>query len=236
MLRLFMHLMAGFFLVSLWFPLISAGHRRQLKICFSRRLLDIMGIELRVHGEVVDGALQVANHISWIDIFVISAVHPSAFIAKAEIRRWPLIGWLSKETDTLFIQRGSRRHAQHIAHQMTTLLTAGQSVTVFPEGTTSNGRDVRPFHAALLQPAVSAQRPIQPLAIRYHDRNGKISLAPAYIDDLSFADSIRNTLSARGLVVELTVLPPQPYTAESERRTVARTAEAMIRASNARSQ
>jgi 1-acyl-sn-glycerol-3-phosphate acyltransferase len=229
MLRLFMHLMAGLAIVTLWFPLISPAHRRQLKICFSRRLLGIMGVALRVHGTVADGALQISNHISWIDIFVISAVQPSAFIAKAEIRRWPLIGWLSKETDTLFIERGSRRHAQHIAHQMASLLAATQSVTVFPEGTTSDGRDVLPFHAALLQPAISAQRPVQPLAIRYRDAAGQTSTAPAYIDQLSFADSIRNTLALRGLTVDLIVLPPLPCGADSTRRELATAAESAIR-------
>lgn len=228
--RLFFHLFAGLLLVSLWFPLISHTHRSKLKACWARRLLGIMGIELRVQGEIPDSGLIVANHISWLDIFVISAARPTSFVAKAEIRKWPLLGWLAKQADTLFIQRGSRHHAQHIAHEMTTLLNAGRSVTVFPEGTTGEGRDVMPFHAALLQPAISAGQPVRPLAIRYRDAEDLYTAVPAYIGDMNIGDSILQTLSTRGLVAELIALPPLPISPETERRTLAKIAETSIRA------
>jgi len=227
--RLCLHLLSALPILALWFPLISSAHRRQLKACWARRMLGILGIELRVTGKATEGGLIVANHISWIDIFVISAAHPAVFVAKAEIRKWPLLGWLAKQADTLFIQRGSRHHAQHIAHEMAAKLNSGHSVAVFPEGTTGDGRDVMPFHAALLQPAISAGHPVQPLAIRYRDAAGKYSSAPAYIDDLSLADSIRNTLAVRGLVAELIVLPPLATGPDSERRALAAAAEAAIR-------
>ena len=227
--RLFLHLFAGLLLVSLWFPLISHDHRSKLKACWARRLLGIMGIELRVQGEIPDGGLIVANHISWLDIFVISAARPTAFVAKAEIRRWPMLGWLAHQVDTLFIQRGSRHHAQHIAHEMTSLLNAGHSVAVFPEGTTGNGRDLMRFHAALLQPAISAGHPVRPLAIRYRDAEGLYTDVPAYIGDMSIGDSILQTLSARGLVAELIALPPLSINADSDRRALAKAAETSIR-------
>ena len=227
--RLFLHLLAGLFIVACGFPLLSRPRRNALKACWARRLLGIMGLQLRVQGDIPDGGLIVANHISWLDIFVISAARPTSFVAKAEIRKWPLLGWLAHQADTLFIQRGSRHHAQHIAHEMTTLLKAGHSVAVFPEGTTGEGRDVMPFHAALLQPAISAGQPVRPLVIRYRDAEGQFSVTPAYIGDMSIGESIRQTLTTRGLVAELIALPPLPITPESERRALAKSAETAIR-------
>ena len=223
------HLVLGLGVVGLVFPLLPQARRNALKGRWSRRLLAIMGLELRLHGEVPDGCLLVANHVSWLDIYVINAARPTGFVAKSEIRGWPLIGWLAKETDTLFIERGSHRHAQHIAHEMAQRLAAGHSLTVFPEGTTSDGRDLRPFHAALLQAAISAGRPVQPLAIRYRDAAGNYTAAPAYIDEVSFAESVHNTLAERGLVAELVVLPAQPADAADTRRLLAARAEAAIR-------
>lgn len=227
--RLIAHLFAGLLLVGLWFPLIAPPHRNRLKACWSRRLLGIMGIELRVVGSVPDGGLLVANHISWLDIFVISAARPTAFVAKAEIGKWPLLGWLAGKVDTLFIVRGSRHHAQHIAHEMTARLQAGHSVAVFPEGTTSDGRQVMPFHAALLQPAISAAHPVQPLAIRYLGHNGDYTATPAYIGEISLGDSLHRTLAQRGIVAELVVLPALSGSAESGRRQLAQAAENAIR-------
>jgi 1-acyl-sn-glycerol-3-phosphate acyltransferase len=223
------HLLAGVTVVALFFPLLSPARRNTLKARWSRHLLVIMGIELRLQGEVPDGCLLVANHVSWLDIYVINAARPTGFVAKSEVRHWPLIGWLAKESDTLFIERGSHRHAQHIAHEMARRLAAGQSLAVFPEGTTSDGREVQPFHAALLQAAVSAGRPVQALAIRYRDAAGHYTAAPAYIDEISFAESVFNTLAERGLVAELTVLPARPVSPDDSRRTLASAAESAIR-------
>lgn len=223
------HLLAGLVVVALVFPLLSYPRRNALKAAWSRRLLSIMGLQLRVVGKVPQQGLLVANHISWLDIYVINATQPTGFVAKSEIRGWPLIGWLAEKTETIFIERGSPRHAQHVAHRMAGLLAAGHSLSVFPEGTTSAGHDVQPFHAALLQPAISCRQAIQPLAIRYRDAAGKRSTAPAFIDQMSFFASVHNTLAEPGLVAELLVLPALPTGPESQRRELAAAAEAAIR-------
>ena len=227
--RLIAHLLAGLLVVSLWFPLISRHHRQRLKACWAGRLLGIMGIELRVRGAIPDHCLLVANHVSWLDIFVISAGRPSTFVAKAEIRKWPMLGWLAKEADTLFIERGSRHHAQHIAHEMATRLKAGDSLAVFPEGTTSDGRTVMPFHAALIQPAISAGRPVQALAIRYSDPTGNPTTVTAYVGEITLVQSLSMILATRGIVAELTALAPLPA-ALNNRRELAKAAESSIRA------
>jgi 1-acyl-sn-glycerol-3-phosphate acyltransferase len=228
MAALALHLFAALAVAALVYSLLTARWRQRLKAGWSAGLLAIVGIDRRVVGEVAPGALLVANHVSWLDIFVINAAQPTAFVAKSEIRRWPLAGWLCQKTDTLFIERGSRRHAQHVAHAMAELLTAGRSVTVFPEGTTSDGHNVLPFHAALLQPAISLQVPVQPLAIRYRDGTGARSAAPAYIGELSFIDSLRSTLAVRGLVAELVCLP-QAQIEGHDRRSLTNACETMIR-------
>lgn len=227
---LFVLLLAGLAVVALCFPLAPAAQRNRLKAGWSRRLLAVMGIELRVLGALPEGGLLVANHVSWLDIYVINAARPAGFVAKAEIRHWPLIGWLAQKTETLFIERGSHRHAQHIAHEMAARLKTGHRIAVFPEGTTSDGRQVMPFHAALFQPAISAGQPVQPLAIRYRDAAGRYTAAPAYIDEMSFGESVRNTLAQRGIVAELVVLPAIAVAATSDRRQLAKAAEDAIRA------
>lgn len=225
---LLLHFVAALVIVALCFPLLPTRFRQKLKAGWSAALLLIVGIDLRVSGKFEPGALLIANHISWLDIFVINAVRPTAFVAKSEIRSWPLAGWLCHKVDTLFIERGSRHHAQHVAHAMAARLANGSSVTVFPEGTTSDGRDLLPFHAALLQPAVGLKVPVQPLAIRYRDSNGAYTAAPAYIGELSFMDSLRSTLALRGLTAELVCLPSLDTTSH-DRRSLGKACETAIR-------
>jgi 1-acyl-sn-glycerol-3-phosphate acyltransferase len=223
-----LHFLAALLVAAFWYPLISERQRLQHKSVWSARLLRILGIERRVVGAIEPGTLLVANHVSWLDIFVINAANPSAFVAKAEIGSWPLAGWLCRKTDTLFIERGRRRHAQHVAHAMVTLLASDKSVAVFPEGMTSDGQDVLPFHAALLQPAISLERPVQPLAIRYRDANGDYSAAVAYVGETSLMDSLRNMLAVRGLRAELVCLPAIP-SRDRDRRWLTKACEMQIR-------
>ena len=227
--RLTIHLLAGLLLVSLVFPLVSPPRHQRLKAYWARRLLQLLGVELRFTGKIPAGGLLVANHTSWLDIFVISAAHPSTFVAKSEIRRWPMLGWLAKQIGTLFIERSRRHHAGHIAHEMASRLARGETIAVFPEGTTSDGRDVLPFHAALFQPAISAARPVTALSIRYRDRSGTSTDAASYTGDTTLGESLRRILSVPGIVAELHVLPALPEEATTDRRRLARAAEHAIR-------
>ena len=224
-----LQLFAGLAVVTAVYPCVGRSTRQRLKQRWSLQLLARLGITLDRRGEIGAGALLCANHISWVDIFVINATQPTAFVAKSEVRGWPLIGALAAKTETLFIERGRSRHALHIAHRMASLLAAGRNVAVFPEGTTSDGCAVLPFHAALLQPAISAGAPVQPLAIVYRDAAGRRSTAPAYVGDMSFLASLRNILSTRGLRAEIHCLPVI-VVAGRTRRELAAAAEAAIRA------
>jgi 1-acyl-sn-glycerol-3-phosphate acyltransferase len=142
------------------FPLCSDRKRLALKASWAAALLDALGVEVEADlTHAVPGALLVANHISWIDIYVINSALPAAFVSKEEVRHWPLIGWLAAKNDTIFLRRGSRGHAKVINEQVAEFLDKGRHVAVFPEGTTTDGRSLLHFHAALIQPALSAGRP-----------------------------------------------------------------------------
>jgi 1-acyl-sn-glycerol-3-phosphate acyltransferase len=141
--------------------------------------------------------LLVANHISWLDILVMHAARHCRFIAKSEVHHWPLIGRLATGAGTLYIEREKRRDAMRVVHHMAERLRAGEVLAVFPEGTTTDGTRLLPFHGNLVQAAISAQAPVLPMALRYEDaRTGAISLAPAYVDDDTLVGSVWRLLRA----------------------------------------
>jgi 1-acyl-sn-glycerol-3-phosphate acyltransferase len=204
------------------FPSATPERRRALRQRWSQRLLDIVGIEVRQSGEAVEsGAMLVANHVSWVDIFVINAITPAAFVSKAEVRKWPAIGWLAATNDTLFLRRGSRGHARIVSREIADVLETGQVVALFPEGTTTDGSHVLHFHGALLQPALDAHRPIQPLALRYRRPDGSFTNAAAYWGDMSLLQCIANLVAEPAIIVEAALLPPVRGDADIDRRALA---------------
>lgn len=227
--RLIAHLLHGMWTVATRFPGADPERRHALNRAWSLKMLRLCGMRLVVHndGARLDrGALVVANHISWIDIYVINAWRPTPFVSKAEIRQWPLVGWLAQQLDTVFIQREKRSDAKRIMHELSDRLSAGELMCVFPEGTTSNGLALLPFHANMFQAAVSAGAPVQPLCIMYEDAQGRQSTAPAYIDDLSLADSL--TLLLRGGPLTAHVYVGEAIEPGADRRALAARAEQVI--------
>jgi 1-acyl-sn-glycerol-3-phosphate acyltransferase len=169
-------------------------------------LLAQLGISLQVKGTPPTHGplLLAANHISWLDIVVMLAARHCRFVSKADVKHWPLIGTLATGSDTLFIERESRRDAMRVVHHMAERLQAGDVLAVFPEGTTSDGLSLLPFHANLLQAAIAAQAPVLPVALRFSDSaSGQLSLAPCYIGDDTLLASIWRTLKADPLCAEV---------------------------------
>jgi 1-acyl-sn-glycerol-3-phosphate acyltransferase len=205
----------------------SATHRR-LRQRWSRRLLALLGVELQASGAIQPGCLVVANHISWLDIFVLNALAPSAFVSKAEVRGWPVVGWLAAKNETVFLRRGSRGHAKIINGEIGTLLDAGRNVALFPEGTTTDGTHVLHFHAALLQPAIESRHAIQPVSISYRSPEGSLSPAPAYIGDVSLGECLAAIIAEPRLVARTLAAPPLPTTESVTRRALAETARDVI--------
>jgi 1-acyl-sn-glycerol-3-phosphate acyltransferase len=204
-----LHLLLGLATVALLFSWIAPKLRLKLKQRWSRRLLSVLGVELRIAGTSPQGLL-VANHISFLDIFVITSVAPANFVSKDEVRRWPLIGWLATQADTIFLERGSRSAAQRARAALVERLAAGDRAAIFPEGTTTNGEKVLPFHGALFQAAIDAGAPVTPVALRYVHASGGHSNAPAYIDDITLWQCLVAIARADGLIAEVDILEPIP--------------------------
>jgi 1-acyl-sn-glycerol-3-phosphate acyltransferase len=189
---------------------------------WSAKLLRLIGITLHARGTPRTGAkLVVANHVSWLDIAAIHAVIPEAhFVSKADVKQWPLIGRLVSGAGTLFIEREKKRDALRVVHQMADALKTGDTVAVFPEGTTGDGRTLLPFHANLLQAAVATATPVQPVVLRFFDAQHAISPLAHFLGETTLAQSAWRFVRARGLNVEVKVLLAQG-TAHADRRALA---------------
>lgn len=201
------HAFVGLLTIVLVFPRLSQAQRQIRVQVWSLRMLSCLGITLRIAGRPVQSgpALLVANHISWLDITSLHATRFCRFVSKADVRHWPVIGALAAGVGTLFIERESRRDAMRVVHHMADSLRSGEVLAVFPEGTTSNGLDLLPFHANLIQAAVSADAPVQPVGLKFEDRvTGERSLAPCYINDDTLLGSVWRTLCTPGIVVVVT--------------------------------
>lgn len=207
-LRIMLLLLGGAVVAALLFPGCGSKVRLRLKRDWSAALVDAFGVTIEADLKYAEpGCLIVANHISWLDVFVINAVLPAAFVAKDDIRAWPLFGWLAAKNDTIFLRRGSRGHARQINETVASLLGTGREVAVFPEGTTTDGRSLLHFHAALIQPALAAGRPVLPVALSYWAGDGQRSLAPRYDGDISLGACVSAILHERQLVVRLSTTP-----------------------------
>jgi 1-acyl-sn-glycerol-3-phosphate acyltransferase len=167
------------------------------------QFLALWDIHLKVLGRPVQNgpALMVANHISWLDISVIHAARHCRFVSKSDIRDWPLLGTLATGAGTLYIERTSRKDALRMVKDMAEAMKNGDVVAVFPEGTTSDGRDLLPFHANLIQSAILAEAPVQPMSLKFIDaRSGEPSFAPCYIGDDTLLGSIWRTMKAPKII------------------------------------
>jgi len=216
------------FLVLFVVPFCADATRLRLKADVSRRILVALGVELEADlSQRVPGALIVANHISWIDIFVINAALPSAFVAKEEVRHWPLIGWLAEKSDTVFLRRGSHGHARIINREIAEILGKGDHVAVFPEGTTTDGTHLLHFHAALIQPALAVGRPVLPLAISYWEADGSRSLAPGYVGDVTLMQCTLAIAGCKRLVARVTACPALGLAGEDRRQVAVAAREAI---------
>jgi len=230
--RVSLHVFQGIATTAFVFPMIGLPRRQALIRSWSEHLLRIMRVEARVQGLPPAGlpgnVLIVANHISWLDIFVLNTIQPARFIAKAELKRWPLVGLMIAGCGTLFIERERRRDAHRVNDHAREVLAAGDAIAIFPEGTTTDGTTLLPFHGSLLQPVIDAQGHVQPIAIRYLHRDGTYNDAPAYVGATTFMGSFWHVLGERAMVVEMTVTPPLEARAR-HRRELSREAEQAIR-------
>lgn len=209
-LRLAAHVVRGLWIVRTRYPRLSPAAQDEELRRWSRVLLAILKVEVRCHNaprSLPERCLLVSNHVSWLDIFALYAVTPGLFVAKSEIRDWPVVGGLVRRVGTLFIERGSRRQARRTSERVVAALERGRLVAVCPEGATTDGRSLKHFHAALLQPAIDARALVLPVALRFLDGAGTQTDAAIYVDEMSLADSVWRIVAAPAMTVELRFAP-----------------------------
>jgi 1-acyl-sn-glycerol-3-phosphate acyltransferase len=227
--RLLLHIISGL-AQSAIYPHLKQPAQWRMARNWSAGLLAILCIRLRYSGTLPVAEMQrvmlAANHVSWLDIYALNAVCPARFVAKSEIRDWPLLGWLSRNVGTLFIERTKRSDTARINQDIGDALAMGDRVTVFPEGTTSDGTLLRHFHASLLQPAVTIPTLLYPVAIRYSDTTGAISESAVYLN-ISMLESLGRVLRQPWIDVELIFADPINSMGKN-RRELARYAEQAI--------
>ena len=191
----------------------------------SRKVLRSLGIHTRVHGYPPTRGLVVSNHLSYLDILIISAVMPCFFVSKAEIGRWPYFGAAARASGTIFLVRTSRASAEQVAAEMAQRFALPVPVLLFPEGTSTNGSKVLRFHSRLIQPAITAAAPITAAALRYILDDGSEERELCWYGNATFLPHLGKTLSTTSFQAELRFGTPRIY---SDRRAATRETHAEV--------
>lgn len=207
----------GLLIQSFVFFWIKPNIKHKIIAIWSRVVLQVLGIrlntvttnagihasysELNLSSHKNEAALYVSNHISWLDILAIQSVDPVVFVAKSEIKSWPVLGWLVALAGTCFINRSRRSTLLRVHSTLTAYLQAKQSICIFPEGTTTDGQQILPFHASLFQAAIDAGVKVQPIYLHYSHKSA------AYIDNISLLASVYSVLTAPALSITVLKLP-----------------------------
>jgi 1-acyl-sn-glycerol-3-phosphate acyltransferase len=186
---------------------------------WSRALVRCFGFRIRRIGEPLPGAvLFVANHVSWLDIELMHSQRVMSFVAKAEIARWPLVGWLATRAGTIYHKRGSTHSLGAVMEQMVARLREGTAVGIFPEGGTGAGDGVRTFHARIFQAATDTNVPVQPVGLCY-GRGNRMDLSVPFAPKENFLVNFLRLLGGPPLEATVYFLEPVPISAEGRRQT-----------------
>ena len=210
------------------------SHTAKLMQQVSQQLLDALNVRVELHGKIpedLNRLLVVANHTSWLDIFAMASVHPMQFIAKQEIKSWPVLGKIVVAMGTLFINRAQRKDTAKINAMITEELHHGGTVAFFPEARTSDGKGLRAFKGALFQAAIDSNSAVLPIALRYFNADGKRSSHAAFTDEVSLPKSFLTILSEEETVVRVDftdVLRPETRTEDTSRFTLKQQAQQQV--------
>jgi lyso-ornithine lipid O-acyltransferase len=206
-------------------PANAKLNRDALKLAWLHWFAAIVGLSISVEGVAPHKpCLFVSNHVSWLDIIVLGGVAPAHFVAKSDILSWPIIGYLAKQGGTVFVRRGEKQQAKAIGEEMLWLLKQNSTVIAFPEGTTTKGDVVLPFHASLFQPALLVKANVQPIALEYL---GESKGQAPFVDDDTFVPHLLRILSLDKVEVRV-VFHPMINTAGKTRQSVSGEARALI--------
>lgn len=196
----------------MFFIFLDQQQRMYLVQCWARRLLTILKIQVIVHGDLQmlhsqTGYLMVANHISWLDIHVINSLKPMIFVAKSDVAQWPIFGWIAQKIGTIFIRRDKLSDLKRVIQLIQSKIHQRQAICIFPEGTSSDGRQVLEFRSNLFEVVSHTPHQIIPLAIQYQE-DGMYSDRAAFIGDMGLIDSIGRVMQSNSLVADVYLAPP----------------------------
>jgi len=212
--RIVLHTLVGVTTAASVFPLASKNFKLLLIQWWNKRLLAILNVRLMLHGHLppsyqeASNIMFIANHISWIEIHAINSIIPTRFIAKSDIRSWPIFGYLASKANVLFISREKRHDAARIVDITSRNLKNGDTLCLFPEGTTTDGTEIKSFKSSLIQGAIHANALIWPIAIRYPRQDGTVNTEISYAGDTTLIQSIQQLLLQKQAVIELHFLVP----------------------------
>ena len=186
---------ADYFFRAAW---VSKNSKRAARAAWlqrgARRSLKIFNFRAEVSGPVPTSGLIVSNHLSYLDILVLSSITPAVFVSKADVRHWPVFGWLAVLGGTVFIERERRMHVGVVNREIENALADGVSVVVFPEGTSSDGKTILPFRSSLLEPVIGGSQTITASWIHYTLGDGDAGQEVCYWGDHSFFPHLLNLL------------------------------------------
>lgn len=212
--RIIIHTCVGLLVASIAFPFAGNAIKARLIQWWCTGLLAAFNIHVKKTGAVPDASttltntMFVANHISWSDIHALNSVIPLRFIAKSEIKNWPIFGFLVSKANTLFIDRSKKQDAKRTIDIAQQSLQGGDNLCFFPEGTTTDGTEIKPFKSSLIQAAILAKSCIYPVALHYPNPDGSINTKVAYAGDTTLGESMHNMLLQKKPVIELHFLAP----------------------------
>ena len=224
------HAAVGALTLRFVYPRTTSARHARIMRWWSRKLLRILAVEMRIEGPPPHWSgpvMVVANHVSWLDIFVISSVRATRFIAKRDIRDWPVVGWIVEKAGTLFLQREAKRDLARMGEQVHAALAAHDCVGLFPEGTTTEGDHLLKFHGSLFEPAIRNAARIVPVVLRYETPAGALCTNASFAGEITFMQSFARIVRERRIAVRVEFLDPVEA-AGRERRELAAALHARI--------
>lgn len=241
-LSVFVYTVCCLFLIVFVFPRSTDEKKGRIIRRWAGKLPRWLGIRVEVEGRIAEeavhdcgitpgamGRLVVSNHVSFLDIFSLDSVVPSAFVAKAEIAKWPVFGGIAKAVNTIFIERGNRKALLGIGSNMQKALEEGKTLLMFPEGTTSDGTGLLKLHANLFDAAAKTGAEVIPVVLRYKSR-GEITTAPAYVGKVGLFECLWKVVNTLDLTILIKIGEPIRPMAGEDRHSLCRRASAVMSA------
>lgn len=226
-----LHLAQGLLRVALLFPWCSEASKEHQKKTWARTMLNICGVRTRCCGSLPplgQPCLLVPNHISWLDIYVLMAYAPVRFVAKSEVRRWPVVGWLAHQIGTVFVERGNKAAIDGTLKTLHPILADGGWLVIFAEGTSTDGTEIKPFKSSLIQAALDTDTDVVPVLLRYPRADGSPNFSVGYHGDITMGQSVRAVLGEAEHYAEVTLFTPLPEAERTNRTAAAEAARAIL--------